>query len=71
VPCLPAHPEARSTTHTLTYFLTFTLTAHLPADPEARNKTLELVSKPAEGQAAPPLAQQLRGLFSGLKADST
>lgn len=38
-------------------------------DPAARNVTFELVSKPAEGQA-PPLAQQLRGLFAGLKPDA-
>ncbi|KAL4459105.1 hypothetical protein ABPG75_013970 [Micractinium tetrahymenae] len=37
--------------------------------PAARNVTLELMSKPAEGQAA-PLAQQLRGLFGGLKPDA-
>ncbi len=39
------------------------------ADSATRNVTFELVGKPAEGQA-PPLAQQLRGLFTGLKADA-
>lgn len=39
-------------------------------DPAAKNVTLELVSKPAEGQAPAPLAQQLRGLFGGLKPDA-
>ncbi|KAL4419569.1 hypothetical protein ABPG77_003595 [Micractinium sp. CCAP 211/92] len=38
-------------------------------DSATRNVTFELVGKPAEGQA-PPLAQQLRGLFTGLKADA-
>jgi hypothetical protein len=42
------------------------------ADPAAKNVTLELTSKPAtEGQAPPPLAQQLKGLFGGLKPDSS
>lgn len=41
-------------------------------DPAAKNVTLELVSKPAagEGAAVPPLAAQLKGLFSGLQPDS-
>lgn len=38
-------------------------------DPAARNVTLELLSAPADGEPA-PLAQQLRGLFAGLKPDA-
>ena len=56
-----------------TYVAFYTLLPHstYSADPAAKNVTLELTSKPAtEGQAPPPLAQQLKGLFGGLKPDS-
>lgn len=42
------------------------------ADPAAKNVTLELTSQPwAAGEAAVPLAQQLKGLFAGLKPGGT
>lgn len=49
-----------------------TLFAPAPADTAARNVTFELTSTPAEaaGGPPPPLAQQLKGLFAGLKADA-
>lgn len=53
--------------------LKVTLPSPLGADPAARNVTLELTSKPADaagGTAPPPLAQQLKGLFSGLVPDA-
>jgi hypothetical protein len=41
------------------------------ADSAARNVTLEVVAKPpGEGAAAPPLQQQLAGLFAGLQKDA-